>query len=233
MRARIVRPALALALAATGGLALTANAAAPAKAGGMTLTYTDPKGDANAINGQSLGSASPVPPPDSVVTPVGSQDSKDILSVTYASTGTTAKKVRRGAPAFTCTGFTATMTLAGAPDATNPAVNTLYRLTSSTADGTWWLQYSGGKTTLRYANGVDATGLSTTKTVALTNPAVIAGSTITWIVTPADLATSNQKLFKFSLSGLGADVRSDTGVLTVPAWDLAAAPDATTAFKPC
>ncbi len=222
MRARLVRPALVLATAASGVLALGAHAAAP---GPVTVSYTDPKGDANAINSQG----EPVPGfPSSTGTPAGSQDTKDIVGVTYTSTGTVTK-LRHRAPQFTCTGFTATMTLAGAPETTN----TLYRLESNSAAGMWWLQYANGVAIMRIPAAPLLGIYPQTQSIPLKTPPVIAGNSVTWVVTAADVAATGGTLPKFILSGMSADVRTSTPAATVPAWDQAAPGDGATSFKPC
>ncbi len=224
MRTRLVRSAVVLALTVSGAAAFEAQAAAPTK---VTFSYTDPKGDANALNDQGEGT----PLPKSTVTPAGSMDSKDILAITYVNTGTLAKKPRRGTPAFTCTGFTATLTLAAAPDATG----TIYRMTSNSANGIWWLEFENGKADVRIPDSTSTLGF---KQVPLLNPPVITGAKATLTVTLADLKATGENPFRFVLSGFGAEVRSVQGAsglpysVVVPLWDQAAA-DAGTSFKPC
>ena len=211
MRARLVRPSLALAAVAAVVLASGATAAP------NTLTLEDVKGDANLINGQGFA-----PGVGDQSGPVQKADS-DIISMTLASTGTT--KTVKGKKVFTCTGFTATLELA-AP----AAANTLYRVQAAgIANPTmFWLQYStaptGTRTTIRHTNEAD-----TTTPIA---DAKIDGNKVIFTVTEKDLKTTGEKLDKFSMSNVGVDVRTASGVLTAPQWD-AIDRDDTKSFSPC
>ena len=202
MRARLLRPALGLALASAAVLAASAGAAP------KPLVLKDAAGDANALNGQGILDNAGSPGP-------GSQAGKDILSVTLASI-----------PGKTCTGYTVAVQLAAAP-----TTNTIYRVLGTTAKNSslFWLQYDnnpvGGTTSrLRYSDG-------TTRIVDLTKPAVVKGSTITFTVIEKDLKAAGEKLSALTVLGPGVDVRSSTGVLTVPSWDVVE--DEAKTFKPC
>lgn len=213
MSVRLARPALLLALAAGAALALPASAAPP-----NTITLTDVKGDANAINGQGAASGA-----GDHSGPIQKADS-DLVSVTLASTGTT-KKIKRKT-VFTCTGFTATIELAAPAGAAS-----VYRvLGKGIADASqFWLQYNAAPTgttsTIRYNDGA-------AKTAELATPAKLDGNKITFVVTEADLKAASEKLATFTMSALGADVRTSTGAATVPSWDGIDTDDAKT-FSPC
>lgn len=201
------RPVVALVAAAS----LLGGAAAAGAAGPVSLKISDAAGDANAFNDQGSGDL-PVANPGA-----GSQAGKDILEVTY--TGTKKGKA--------CTGFTATLKLAGPPEA-----NTLYRLRGTGTFNTniWWLQYNGATTTVRWSSDPDEPLASGSG--ALKSPVVIAGSTITWKVTEADLKMTGEKLAAFVLTGPGSDIRTQTPAVTAPQWD-ALPSDTATSFKPC
>ncbi len=211
MRSRLLRPAVGLASVAALLLATGASAAP------NSLKLTDVKGDANAINGQGvvrgLGDRSG---------PIQKADA-DIVSVTFASTGTT-KTVKRK-KVFTCTGFTATMELAA------PAGSaTVYRVLGSGVvnSSLFWLQYNnaptGRTTTIRHNDG-------SSKTTPIAD-AKLDGNKIVFTVTEKDLKATGEKLAKFTMGGLGADVRTSTGVVTVPSFDSIDTDD-TKSFSPC
>jgi hypothetical protein len=212
MRARLARPALALAAVATAVLATSASAAP------NTLTLTDTKGDANAINGQGLQ-----PGLGDNAGPVQKSDS-DIVSVTLASTGVT-KKVK-GKSSFTCTGFTAVMELAAPAGSAS-----VYRVLGGGVVNAsqFWLQYSnsptGITTTIRHNDGA-------AKTTPLATPAKLDGNKILFTVTEKDLKAAGEKLATFKMSGLGADARTSNGAATVPSWDNIDE-DETKSFSPC
>ena len=203
MRARLLRPALGLALTSAAVLAVSAGAAP------KPLALKDAAGDANAINGQGVLDDAGRPGP-------GSQPGKDILSLTMATI-----------PGKTCTGYTVVVELAAAPTS-----NTIYRILGTTAKNTslFWLQYDnnpvGGTTSrLRYNDG------SGTKVTDLAKPVVVTGNKITYTVTDKDLKAAGEKLSALTVVAPGVDVRSSTGVATVPSWDVLEN-DAMN-FKPC
>ena len=134
MRARLLRPALGLALTSAAVLAVSAGAAP------KPLALKDAAGDANALNGQGVLAVGGAPGP-------GSQAGKDVLALTMGTI-----------PGKTCTGYTATVELAAPPTS-----NTIYRVLGTTATNAdlFWLQYdnnpvAGTTTTLRIGAGATA-----------------------------------------------------------------------------
>ncbi len=212
MRARLLRPTVGLGLVAAVVLASSASAAP------NTLLLEDKKGDANAINGQGVE-----PGIGDNSGPVQKSDS-DIVSVAFATAGTS-KKVK-GKSVFTCTGFTVTMELA-APAGSNA----VYRVLGSGVVNAsqFWLQYNnaptGKTTTIRHNDGA-------AKTTPLATEAKLDGNKITFVVTEKDLKAAGENLAKFTMGSPGADVRTSTGVATVPSWD-SIDPDDTKSFAPC
>ena len=208
-----IRARLAFVVAAAATVALAAGATAAPN----TITLTDIKGDANAVNGQGLepGMGNNAGP--------AQRNELDIVSVSLASTGvtTTVKKKK----VFTCTGFTATMELSAPAGA-----NASYRiLGTGVLNATqFWLQYStaatGTTTTMRHNDGA-------AKTTALKTPAKLEGNKIVFTVTEADLKATGEKLAEFKMGSLGADTRTATAA-TVPAWDTMDE-DETKSFSPC
>lgn len=187
----------AVALAAAGLLAAASMAgAAPAK----PLVLTDQAGDANGVNGQGLVTEGPEGTAGGP-----SQAQYDIKSVTFAP-------LTKGK---TCLGYTATMELTGPASLTN----TLYRIqgVGSVNTALFWLQFQnnpvgGTSTTIRHSSG-------TSTTTGLSKAAVVQGNKITWTVTKKDLKATGEKETGTVISALGADVRTSTGVVTVPMWD--------------
>ena len=201
MRARLLRPAAGVALAAAAVLSMSASAAT------KPLVLTDAKGDATLAD-QGTGTFGHTPGP--------SQDSKDFVSLTLAPL-----------PGKKCTGYTAVVELAGAPSS-----NTVYRVLGSTAVNTslFWLQYdnnpiAGTTSRLRYNDGSGA------KFVDLTTPAKVDGSKITFTVLEKDVKAANEKLASLKIELPGADVRTSTGVATVPSYDVLENEDKS--FKVC
>lgn len=195
MRARLLRPTAGLALVSAAVLSLSASAAT------KPLVLTDPKGDAN---GADVG-----PGP-------GSQDSKDIVSLTLAPL-----------PGKKCTGYTAVMELA-AP----PSTNSLYRVfgTTSVNSGSFWVSYdnnpvNGARTSIRANNG------TTTTTVQLATPAKLEGNKVTLTVLEKDLKAAGEKLATVTIAGISGDVRTSSGAVFAPQWDLT--DDADKSFKVC
>jgi hypothetical protein len=214
---RLLRPAVAVAaLGVAVGLVVPSDAAPAYKP--KTLVLTDDAGDGNGLNGQGLVDFGSVP------TPVQNA-ATDITKVEYAGTGVMVKRGRIYVP--TCTGFTVKLTLGAAPDAT-----TIYRLTGNGVinDGLWWIQYSAGEATIRYGTSEEAGNLADHQ-IALSTPAKVVGSVVTFTVLEKDLKATGEKLQKFSISTPGAHDRADLVAVTVPEWDSVA--DHEGAFKPC
>ena len=140
------------------------------------LTWTDPAGDANALNNQ--GGLVPAGP-NSTVTP-GSRSADDLLAVTMG----------RQDDGKAVTGLVVTMKLSGAP-----AAGALYRVTGAAAGcTTFWFQYSwtvGGTAvaSLRHncAVAAGATPVTTTATVLIDGKVV--DNSIVWTVPLAQLPT--------------------------------------------
>jgi hypothetical protein len=188
MRARLIRPAAALALTSAAVLSLSASAAT------KPLVLTDPKGDA-FLSDQGTGTFGSAPGP--------SQDSKDVVSLTMAPL-----------PGKACTGYTAVVELAGAP-----SNNTVYRVLGTTAKNTslFWLQYdnnpAGGTTSrLRFSDG-------TSSSVDLSTPAKVDGSKIIFTVLEKDVKAAGEKLASLKIDLPAVDIRTSTGVVTVPSYD--------------
>lgn len=162
MRRRFV----ALALAA--GAATTAATTLPAVAGTEPKPQlTDPAGDANGINGQIFGL--PVP---STPTGPASYAAGDITSVLFQSTF--AKKGRKKV----VTGFTATMTLAAAPDS-----ETWYGITVDIPTCPDGVTFAYSTQQLFGENNVSCFDNAASSITDLgAPPAVVKGSTITWTV---------------------------------------------------
>lgn len=229
-----LRSTLVLAAPIAACLAVSAHAAPP-PAAPKPLVLTDLAGDANAANDQGLVSGTPVPA--GTATGPATVAQFDIKSVTVAATGAmaTRKVGKKKIKYFNCTGYTATLELAGAP-LSNGA---LYRIQgSATSHDTYWLQYAvdaaGTATTvLRYTDEAATLG---TSTIAIA-PAKIDGTKITFTVTGANMKASGESLGKTILSGFGADVRTNgqipgVGGATAPMWDQLPIDDAT-AWKVC
>lgn len=228
-----LRSSLVLVAPLVAMAAVSAHAAVPAKAP-KPLVITDDTGDANLISDQGLISGTPVPA--GTKTDPASVGQFDIKSITVAATGGMAsKKVgRKTVKYFNCTGYTATLELAGAP----LAQGTLYRLQASTPlHATYWLEWSNeasgtSQTTLRFTD--EAATLGTTSIPIA--PAKVVGTKIVFTVTSGNIKASGEKLGKAILSGFGADVRNNlkaqgTGA-TVPMWDQLKT-DGSQAWKVC
>ena len=214
---RLIRPALAVAgLATAFAFAVPSDAAPAYKAKSFHLA--DAKGDGNSLNDQGLGLN------DSSVAAAG-VDGYDILGVDYKGTGKMVKRGRVYIPQ--CTGFTVTMTFGAAP-----GPSSIIRATGTGVanDLLWWLQYDGKATTLRYGHD-DGSVTGTDDSIDLKTPAKVAGSSITWTVLESDVKATGEKLQKFSVSGIGASVRTNTGVVTAPQWD--SIPEGDSSYKAC
>ena len=215
---------------ALGGLVASAHAALPAKAP-KPLVVVDQTGDANAVNDGGLLNGDPLP--SGTKTDPASLSQFDIKSLSIAATGSMAKKRvgRKTVSYFNCTGYTATIELAGAPQTTA----SLYRVQAATQKlETFWLQFSnpaGGATStkLRYSDPAATTG---TSSIDLKTPAKIQESKVIFTVTAADLKAVGEALGKTVLSGLAADTRTHLNAVTVPMWDTVAADEAA-AWKVC
>jgi len=174
------------------------------------MVFADQANDANAINGQLVTHEAI---PESTVTPFGSQPDKDFLGLTLKPT--TVKKNKK----TVCTGFTATITLAGAPSGTT----TIYRVTGTTKKNAraFWVTYDGVKTNLAY--GVDPSVAGTTTLVPLKQPAVVSGKTITFTVLESDFKVAGETIKDFRWLALGAHTRTivttPARTVTVPLWD--------------
>ena len=214
---RLIRPAVCIAAIASV-VALTAPSDAAPAYKPKTLVLTDDAGDGNGLNGQGFADAG------SQATPVQAAGT-DIVKVAYASTGFMQKKGRIYVPK--CTGFTVKLTLGGAP-----MDQTIYRITGTGVqqDGLWWVQYSGGKATLRYGTADEAANLADHQ-IDLTTPAKVDGSTVTFTVLESDVKATGENLSKFRISTPGAHDRADLVAVTVPEWDELA--DSSSSFKPC
>lgn len=196
MRARLIRPAVALAAVTAAVLATTATAA---PAGPLTLS--DAKGDGNGVNDGGTGAGL-----EGAAGP-GSRAGVDIVSLTLANT-----VVGKGKKA-TCTGFTATLELSGPPEASN----TLYRVqgTGAVNDSRFWLRHlnnpvDGTKTTLQFEGAT-----LTTMDIA---PAKIDGNKIVFTVTAKDIKATGEKA-GFTYTAPAVDVRGSSGAAFAPVWD--------------
>jgi len=160
--------------------ASVATAVMPAHAGAAKPQVVDPVGDANGINGQPETLVGPNP---NLSTGPASYAADDIVSVAFTTNFVT-KKVKRKT-VKTPTSFTATLTLAGAPD---PAHN-YYAVTATSAacpDGINF-EYSAEPSAFAFddvqcfdAGDGSATGGSFNDYPA--TPAVVKGNTISWTV---------------------------------------------------
>ncbi|MBV9292820.1 MAG: hypothetical protein JO222_10265 [Frankiales bacterium] len=194
MRARLC------ALAAVSGLAV---AAFPAHAATTKPKpqITDPTGDANGINGQSIVNGLP-----SVGTGPAEFAPADITSVTFASTFTT-KKVH-GRVIKTPTGFTLTLALAAAP--TDPEVE--YRV-SAAAAGCTNVFFEYGTDVATHGSDVRCPASVAASKAYTAGPAKVSGNTITW--------TLSTKAFPVgtTFSSLNAQTRFNPAIITAPAFD--------------
>lgn len=221
MSLRRTRPVLALAAV---GLAVTAVSAHAGPTMPAAVSFTDQSGDGNSLNNQGLASGAA----DGTPTPIQAAQ-YDVVKLTIQPTGElkTVKKGKKSVTTFTCTGFTATIDLTGAPSSSA----SLYRVRATTAnnDARFWLQYNTSPTasapgTIRHgATGEDLT-------VPLKNAPVVKGNSVTFVVTAADLKAVHDKVGTI-LENPGVDIRSSAAV-TVPQWDALLTPEGTT-VKTC
>jgi hypothetical protein len=224
VKARLLRPAVAVAAVAALSVGLL-----PAEAAPKALVLKDVAGDANALNAQGFGDVVPVPG-DNATGPA-SAASLDILSVSLASTGTD-KKVKKGkktTTVFDCTGFSVTMELAAAPFA-----SAIYRVQGTGVNNAtiWWLNYSvspeGTSSYIQYDGGSGDPLASSTLDV----PAKVEGSKITWTVSNAALKGTGEKPGAFSWSALGAHTRTSLVAVVAPEVD-SMTPTDDGFFTPC
>ena len=200
------RTCLALAVVAVAATASPSSAEAP-----RTLVMTDPAGDANSVNGQSV-----VPGIGDHTGPT-QKDDADLLAVTLAALGS---------PGPDCTGFTITIDLA-----VPPGESTVYRVAGKGRRNAeqFWVEHeilpSGSSTTVRYRDE-DRSG------VLDLAPAAVDGTRILITVPGAALERTGEKLASFSMKQIGVDVRTSTGEITAPAWDVIDE-DPTRSFAPC
>ncbi len=202
MRSSLVRSGAVAVTALALAAGASAQAAAPAF---KAVTITDPAGDGNGLNGQGFedlpGTATP-----------SSYSGGDIVSISWTTTGTASKP----------TGFSVTMTLAGAP-----AAGTIYRVTTATADcSTFWLNYtkpaSGTDTqTLQHncPGYTQASATSTSESVKL-DSITVKDKTITWTV-PVSLIPKAVKNGT-AIESLSGHTRFSGVAVTVPQIDEAA-----------
>jgi hypothetical protein len=189
------------ALAAVAGLAVAAFPAHAASAPRPQIT--DPAGDANGINGQSVTNAVP-----SVSTGPADLASADIRSATFATTFVT--KVVKKKKVKVPNGFTLTFVLSAAP-----TPNIIYRVAGASADcQSLFFEYDTsigtGGTTIRCA------ALPPAPNVDYPGTATVKGSTIVWTVPNG--AFRNGTVF----SGLNAQTRTALVAVTAPQIDFAA-----------
>lgn len=207
MRARLIRPGLALALTATAALALGA-AAAPS----TDVVFEDLAGDGNLLNSQILNA----PEAGSGVATPGSQAGLDILKVELKNTFAPSASAKKGkAPA--CTGFTVTMTLSGAPTG-----NSRFRQFNDTPKNSRFF-------IIEHDTGTNETGIrfggdGEDNTHDL-KPALIDGSTITWTVTSKDIKAIGEKPGQKITVEQATTTASPGGVLFFPIFDKAFAED--------
>lgn len=206
MRARLLRPALGLALASAAALALGASAA-PA---GPTV-IEDVAGDANLLNTQVLN----LPQAGQGIPTPGSQAGLDIVKVELKNTWTPAKKGKKAA----CTGFTMTMTLSGPP-----ADSSRFRLSADTEVNTRFFivehDTGTGETGIRYG------GPGEDETLPL-KPAVVKGSTITWTVTARNLRSLGEEPGNEVTAMQATTTHSVEGFVFFPIFDKAPGGDKT------
>jgi hypothetical protein len=168
MRVRV----LALAAAA----AVTA-AVMPAHAGTVKPQIVDPTGDANGVNGQPETVGGPNP---NVSSGPASYAADDIVAVSFATNFVT-KKVKRKT-VKTPTGFTATLTLAGAPDLSYSYY--AVRATTATCPDGITFEYSKERSPFGFDDVTcfAASGASGSFNDYPATPAAVKGNTISWTV---------------------------------------------------
>lgn len=196
MRARLLRPALGLALASCGILALGATAAA------KPVVVEDVAGDANALNDQFFGEV------DNNPTPIQYAPA-DIVKATLANTF-------KGKE---CTGFTYTMEFSGDVSKSAPLI---YRLLAATTKNDSIQIYlnnglvGGGQTVVRYRSG------DTDERFELKTPAKIDGKKLVFTITAKEVKAFGEKPGG-KIFDLVPEVRFSTGASFFPVIDRAAA----------
>ncbi len=189
------RSVLAPALAVLAFAVPSATAAAPGP------QVTDPSGDANFVNGQGLVTGDAVP--HDQATPVGSQAYADVTSVLWQTTKTV-KKVKKKT-VTTITGFTVTVTLAGAP--TPPEGTTVvYRILGKTPACPYFgVVYYSNKlkdgTSPQSALRDNCNGASAARLTPIALP-VVKGSTLTWTVPLKAIPADTKVKVGSTLTGL-------------------------------
>ena len=209
MRLRLVS------LAATAAVAA---AVFPAHAGTVKPQLTDPVGDANGVNGQPETIAGPNP---NVATGPVSYSADDIVSVSFTTNFVT-KKVKRKT-VKTPTSFTATLTLAGAPDPTH----SYYAVTATSADCPDGInfEYSAEQSPFGFddVNCFAATSPTDgTFSDYPATPAVVKGNTISWTVSLSGIKAGTVLKDLGAFAGVGfvgsmptMDQAESTGTYTV------------------
>lgn len=212
------------------GLVASAHAAPPAAAP-KPLVVADLTGDANAVNDGGLLNGDPIP--SGTKTDPASMAAFDIKNFSIAATGAmaTRKVGKKKVKYFNCTGYTATIELAAAPQTTA----SLYRVQAATQKlEQLWLEFrnpAGGtqSTKLRYT---DPASVSGTSSIDLKVPAKVQEAKVIFTVGAADLKAVGEALGKTVVSALKVDVRSHLNAVTLPMWDEALADEAA-AWKVC
>lgn len=203
---KLTRPALVLAVAGAAALSLNAQAGVLAAAP-KPFVLKDASGDANGLNGQGFATAPSASTPAQVA-------GMDILSVTLQTTGAMVKQGTKRV--FSCTGFKATLELAGPPQ-----LDAVFRVTAAglANASTYNLVFSndpaGKSSYLQYDSGTGGTLGGGTLDV----PVTITGNKVVWTVTNNDIKTTNENPAKLKLSGIGAHDRTVAVVATVPQVD--------------
>lgn len=169
----------------------------PAHAGTAKPQIVDPAGDANGINGQPETAAGPNP---NVSTGPASYAADDIVSVAFTTNFVTKKVKHRTVK--TPTSFTATLTLAGAPDPTH----SYYAVTATSAgcpDGINF-EYSTEPSALAFddVNCFDSSGSGSFNDYPAT-PAVVKGNTISWTVSLAGIKAGTVLKDLGAFAGIG------------------------------
>jgi hypothetical protein len=211
---KLARPALVLAVAGVSLLSLDAHAGYVASAP-KPLVIKDASGDANALNGQGFATTPSASTPASVA-------GMDITSVTMQTTGTYVKKGTK--KVFSCTGFKATLELAGPPQ-----VDAIFRITAtglanaSTYNLVWSNDPTGPASYLQYDTGTGSTLGGGTIDI----PVTVTGNKVVWTVTNNDIKATNENAAKLRLSDIGAHDRTIALVATVPQVDEVPTSDST------
>ena len=207
MRLRLVS------LAATAAIAA---AVFPAHAATVKPQLTDPVGDANGVNGQPETIQGPNP---NVATGPASYAADDIVSVSFVTNFVT-KKVKRKT-VKTPVSFTATLTLAAAPDPTH----SYYAVTATSADCPDGInfEYSTEQSPLGFddVNCFDSSGTGSFNDYPAL-PAVVKGNTISWTVSLSGMKAGTVLKDLGAFAGIGfvgsmptIDQAESTGTYTV------------------